>query len=454
VVEVATAARPGRIELDPARQTMDWNYLNNAEGVRFPFVGMVSLGRAEHRLGWSETTPARRDRRVVNWLPLAWFNDVGGLTLGFQSRANYLGRFELNATQFTWPTGLWRPRLVASAGGPLQIENFRMRLRPDWYVSIRNPVRGRAPRRQMELAGWWLEGRVGGRAAVEFDRSPRFGGPVRSSAGASLSVMAVTDAAYLDRRRWDDKNTAEFSLWAERSLTLAESASRSRLELAAGQAFWPQMPEVNWVWPGPVMPPGPRELRGARYARAQLSSQHEMRVGSAALRLRGVVAGTLGGTAVPLQRRIFLGGADPYATFANPVLRSRGALLARDDVHYGAAGGLGLRGFSPVASGTWGVALNTEAGLRLLDRPRRRVFGTVMLAAFADAALLDRAALGRAAAADAGIGVRVAHQIGPTRFVTRLDIPLLVTRPSAAVAGAAGDGAFKFRWVWSFEEAF
>jgi hypothetical protein len=167
-----------------------------------------------------------------------------------------------------------------------------------------------------------------------------------------------------------------------------------------------------------------------------------------------VAAGTLGGTAVPLQRRVVLGGADPYATFANPFLRSRGALLARDDVHYGAAGGLGLRGFSPVASGTWGVALNTEAGLRLLDRPRRRVFGTVMLAAFADAALLDRAALGRAAAADAGIGVRVAHQIGPTRFVTRLDIPLLVTRPSAAVAGAAGDGAFKFRWVWSFEEAF
>jgi len=167
-----------------------------------------------------------------------------------------------------------------------------------------------------------------------------------------------------------------------------------------------------------------------------------------------VAAGTLGGTAVPLQRRIFLGGADPYATFTNPFLRSRGALLARDDVHSGAAGGLGLRGFSTVASATWGVAVNIEAGLRLVDQPRRRAFGTVTVAAFADAALLDRAALGRAAAADAGVGLRATHQIGPTRFVTRLDLPLLVTRPAAAVAGAAGDGAFKFRWVWSLEEAF
>jgi len=157
---------------------------------------------------------------------------------------------------------------------------------------------------------------------------------------------------------------------------------------------------------------------------------------------------------VPLQRRIFLGGADPYETFANPLLRSRGALLARDDVHYQAAGGLGLRGFSPVASATWGVALNVEAGLRLVDQPRRRAFGTVTVAAFADGALLDRAALGRAAAADAGIGIRAAHRIGPTRFVTRVDLPILVSRPAAAVAGAAGDGAFKFRWVWSLEEAF
>jgi hypothetical protein len=447
VVEVATAARPGRIELDPARQTMDWNYLNNAEGVRLPFVGMVSLGRVEHRLGWSETTPARRDRRVANWLPLAWFNDVGGVTLGFQTRSNYLGRFELNTAQFSWPTGLADDAVFGRGG----------RGRPDVFLSIQNPVRLRAERREIELAAWSLEGRAGGRIGASADRSPRFGGPVRSSAGASLTVMAVTDARYLDRRRWDDVNTAELTAWAARSVTeQGPSASAARIELTLGQSFATRAPEpIPWV--GPMPPPGclsRRCVTGATYTRGLLSSRHALRVGGVDVRLRGVAAGTLGGTAVPLQRRIFLGGADPYATFANPFLRSRGALLARDDVHYLARGGLGLRGFSPVASATWGVALNIEAGLRLVDQPRRRAFGTVTVAAFADAALLDRAALGRGAAADAGLGIRAAHRIGPTRFVTRLDIPLLVTRPSAAVAGAAGDGAFKFRWVWSFEEAF
>jgi len=47
----------------------------------------------------------------------------------------------------------------------------------------------------------------------------------------------------------------------------------------------------------------------------------------------------------------------------------------------------------------------------------------------------------------------VAHRVGPTNFVTRLDYPLLVSRPAAAVAAAAGDGVFKLRVVWSLEEA-
>jgi hypothetical protein len=89
-----------------------------------------------------------------------------------------------------------------------------------------------------------------------------------------------------------------------------------------------------------------------------------------------------------------------------------------------------------------------------VERPARRAFSSVSLAAFVDAALLDRAAFGRAAAVDAGVGLRASHRIGPTRFVTRVDLPVVVTRPTAAVAGAAGDGVFKFRWVWSLEEAF
>jgi hypothetical protein len=247
--------------------------------------------------------------------------------------------------------------------------------------------------------------------------------------------MAVTGARYLDRRRWNDVNTAELTAWGARSVTeRGASVSTSRLELTIGQSF--------------------DSAVGPTYARGSLTAQRTARAGAFDLRFRTVAAGTLGGTSVPAQRRIFLGGADPHAAFANPFLRSRGALLSRDAVHYQASGGLGLRGYSPAASATWGVALNAEAALRVVERPIRRAFSSVSLAAFVDAALLDRAAIGRSVALDAGVGLRAAHRIGPTRFVTRVDFPVLVSRPSAALAGAAGDGVFKFRWVWSLEEAF
>jgi len=425
VVEVVTATRTGRIELDPARQTMDWNYLNNLEGPRPPFRRTTAVGRKENRFGWSATEPARRDRLVVNWMPVAWFNAVGGVTLGFQTRSNYLARFELNTTQFTWPTGLASGAAVGKTA----------RLRPDWFVSVRNPVRLRIPRTEIAMATWWLEGRVGGRVAVEREDRPQFDSPIRMRAGTSLAVMAVTDVRYLDRRRWDDWNTAELTGWAARSVTeQGPSASVGRLELTIGRSFDSRV--------------------GAKYARGSLTLKRTVRAGEFDVRLRAVAAGTLGGTSVPAQRRIFFGGADPYATFENPFLRSRGAFFARDAVHYQAAGGLGLRGYSPVASATWGVALNAEAAWRVAERPARRAFSSVSLAAFVDAALLDRVALGRSAAVDAGVGIRASHRIGPTRFVTRVDLPVVVTRPTAAVAGAVGDGVFKFRWVWSLEEAF
>jgi len=76
------------------------------------------------------------------------------------------------------------------------------------------------------------------------------------------------------------------------------------------------------------------------------------------------------------------------------------------------------------------------------------------VAGFADGALLDRNAIGRDAAGDVGVGVRATHRVGPTSFVTRVDFPLVVSRPAAAVPGAARDGVVKFRVVWSLEEAF
>lgn len=442
-VEVRTAVEPGRIELDPARQTMDWNYLNNVEGRHLPFTRSAGRGLEQARLGWSATAPAARDRLVVNWLPLAWFNDAGGVTLGFQSRSNYMGRFELNQAQLTWPTGSWSGADTLARG----------RWRPDYYVSLRNPVANRAPRRQTELASWSVEGRTGERLAASLDLSPHFLGPVEMRAGTALTLMTVTDARYLDRSRWDDANTVELTSWATRARRLENGGARSRIELTLGERFSLELPQppccvlAQWV-------PGERSLRVGTYARGVVESYRDLQLGVFDLRLRGVAAGTLGGNLVPRQRRFFLSGADPYETFTTPFLRSAGSLLARDGVHYQAPGGGDLRGFRPAAAATWLVGFGVEGGVRLFDRPQRRLFTTMAVAAFADGALLDRNAIGRDAAADLGIGVRAAHRVGPTSFVTRVDFPLVVSRPAVAVSGAARDGVVKFRMVWSLEEAF
>ncbi len=444
-VEVRTTAKPGRIELDPDRQTMDWNYLNNLEGPHVPFRRLAGVGREEHHFGWSDTTPARRDRLVVNWLPLAWYNDAGGLTLGFQSRSNYMGRFELNETQFTWPIGSVR------SGDP----SPRSRSRPDFFVSVRNPVMGRQPRVRTEVASWWLEGRTGGRVAWSRDLTPHLGGPVRAATGASLTLQTVTDARYLIPSRWDDVNTVELTAWASHARQTYRGEGGARIEVTAGDAF------SYVVTPGPIClavgtcPPATRSFRAQAYARGSLSARRSIRLGRFDLVSRTVLAGTLGGNLVPRQRRIFLAGADPYETFDNPLLRSGGALLAGDGVHYQApgAGGGGLRGFAPSASAAWLAGTGLELGPRLLERPGRRFVSSLSVVGFADAAILDPRALGRDAAADAGLGVRATHRIGPTRFVTRVDFPLYVTRPALAVGGAPADARLKFRVVWSLEEA-
>ncbi len=444
-VEVRTSARPGRIELDPARQTMDWNYLNNYEGPHLPFRPLVGIGREEHHFGWGATAPARGDRRVVNWMPLAWYNDGGGFTLGLQSRTNYMGRFELNEMQLTWPVGALHP----ADKSPIS------RWRPDYFVSFKNPVMGLHPRLQTEAASWSLEGRTGGRLASSLDLTRRLGSPIRASAGASVTLMTVTDQRYLDRTLWDDVNTVEFTTWAAHSRAGVARTHTARVELTAGDAFsYVTTPGQACIAIFPSPCPGPtRTFHSRAYARCSIVSRSVVRHGSFDLRVRTVLAGTLGGNVVPLQRRIFLGGADPYATFDNPFLRSSGALFA-GGAHYQAPGGGDVLGLAPTVSATWLAGASIEAGPRLIDAPTRPVFSTLSLVGFADASLLDPRALGRDAAADAGVGLRAWHRIGPTRFVTRLDLPLYVNPVRASVAVRAGDRSWKLRAVWSLEEAF
>ncbi|MBA3496337.1 MAG: hypothetical protein H0T86_04460, partial [Gemmatimonadales bacterium] len=179
----------------------------------------------------------------------------------------------------------------------------------------------------------------------------------------------------------------------------------------------------------------------------------------ARLQLAGrLFAGLAAGNDVAVkQRQVYVQGADPLARLTNPFLRSRGALLEGEDVNYHQPGGAGVRGVDPRVSAPALVGLNLELERTLVARPAARLFSRVALAAFTDLAQ----GIGNGAPAlpggqvrfigDAGVGLRAEHRIGDTRFVTRFDLPLWVSRPELAQDAAAGDDELAFRWVVSFQ---
>src|SRR5213593_401352 len=88
-VEFTPVRKPGRLMLDPRLRTHDYDMLNNRE----PRFG-TGRRAVEHRLDDPTRETARRDRLVSAWMPVAWWNDFGGVTLGVRQRSNYLGRYD------------------------------------------------------------------------------------------------------------------------------------------------------------------------------------------------------------------------------------------------------------------------------------------------------------------------------------------------------------------------
>src|SRR5256886_8959559 len=84
-VEFASARKPGRLMLDPRGRTHDYDMLNNRE--RRAFVGR---GAVDLRLDDPTRERARRDKLVSAWLPVAWSNDFGGVTLAPRDPTHYL----------------------------------------------------------------------------------------------------------------------------------------------------------------------------------------------------------------------------------------------------------------------------------------------------------------------------------------------------------------------------
>ncbi len=428
-VAFSADSAPGRLMLDPRLRAHDWNMLNNREP-RGLFRGR---GAAAVRLDNPTREVVRRDRVATGLLPVAWSNDAGGVTLALRGRSNYLGRFDQGL--FLVSRGL---RGSATSPGGV-------------YFRVDNPVLHPAPRTTTSMAAWAVEGRSGAMASWDRSDRPRWVDRADPHSGFDALWMATNDVSYLDRRLWDDAGTVEAGPWVASTWPAGRTTLHARLAVRGG---------VVYRYPGPGIASVNRyDIEGFMRGTAELSARRPF-WGGTALGIRLFAGGYLAHSPPPLQRRIYVAGADPYETFTNPLLRTRGALFVRPDFHYQAPGDANLRGFAPELGGRWAASANLELTRALVRRqsgPVRRV----TLEAFGDAGVVDSAAVpsanGSAAVTtlwDAGVGVVSTHQIGELAWTMRIEFPLLVNRWNVAADTRAGDGRTAFRWQLSLEPSF
>ena len=428
-VEFVTARKPGRLMLDPRVRAHDWNMLNNREGHR-------GSGKVEWRFDDPTREVTRRDRIVSALLPVAWSNDYGGVTLALRVRDNYLGRFEKSV-------GLFSVGLDSDATH-----------RKGWYVRLANPVRHPMPRTESSVAAWQVEGRTGVQFSVDrsLRRHPSFGADAH--AGFDALWMATTDIGFVDTRMWEDAGTIEVGPWFGTTVERGNTTWQGRLGVRGGVVYRLQGPGIVSNNRYDVEP----YARGTFEASVRTPFWLKTTLGA-----RVFGGGYLADNAPPpLQRRIPVAGADPYETFTNPLLRSRGALFVRPDFHYHAPGNTNLRAFRADLGGRWAAGVNLEATKQLLAPRRPGLLSGMALETFMDLGLVDTLAVPATTTGksytplyDWGVGVLTRHRVRDLNWTFRLEFPVVVNRWEYAAAGnAPTDGRIAFRWQISLESSF
>lgn len=440
-VTLETAHEPRTIVIDPRVRTHDWNMLNNTRQLGFqPLSLLLGQGpRPDVYLDTYLSGRSRRDRVTVGVAPTLWYNDVGGLTFGLRGREDYLGRFEQNRLLVSAGTGAANPSGVAD------------RKDVDFDLRLRNPVWLRSPGMSQTFDAFSVEGRIGARLGLDkITRSHLSFGPAWTN-GVSLMWVSTQRLAYLDPSAWDNAGTIEGELHTGVTTRSGSWALAARTSLGGG---------LSYENPGPgVLTEQRYDVQG--YFRGTFEATARRMIGKKLnLGLRLYAGTALAKDTVVRQRQIYLGGADPYEQIHNPFTRSQGSLFRQDNVQYQVPGGADLRGYGPNVAALSAVAINIDLERTIVSRPRARLFRQIGIALFGDFALADGdfsktpASTAPRFAGDAGVGVRAAHRIGATQFVTRFDMPLYVGFQYLAADAPGSSKHVAWRWTFSFQPPF
>jgi hypothetical protein len=320
----------------------------------------------------------------------------------------------------------------------------------DFFLRAKNPVVLRGPNLSQTFDAFKIEGRYGAAATLEWSRRAHLTfGPTRSHR-MSLRWVAIDDTRYLDPGYYDDVGIVELQFANGISTESGQWELSARSSLGGGLAY-----NRAGLAASGRSDLDPFYFNGFVEGVARRDLARGLGLG-----LRGYLAAGVSDHDAAKQRQVYVQGSDPLSQLYNPFLRSRGALLVREDFHYQSPGGAGVRGVDPRLSTSAIVALNLEVEQRLLSRPESNLFKRVSIAVFSDLAqgigsMSQTPATGSIRfLSDAGFGLRAAHRIGDTEFVTRFDFPFFVSRPELAQDGTPGDDDVAFRWVFSFEQPF
>ena len=425
-VSTMMRSKPRRIMLDPFTMAHDWNMLNN----QYTFTWLPSWLAPQRPptstyLDTYFSPRVSRDKLTVGLMPTIWYNTEGGVTLGYHSRQDYLGRFSQNSiSEFC---GL---KHFGANDHTLETCGFS--------VLLGNPTWWRMPNVTQRLHAFRYEGRAGASVSMERVAAEHLGfGPTKTF-GASLGWMATYDLAYLPGTLWDDGGSVEAALWW--GIANRRGSWNLNLQVKAAGGLMYRSPGGGFTTT--------KRYDAQAYARPEITITAKRAAGTnSTFGLRAYAAGVFSNDQVLSQRRIFIAGADPYQSMSNPFVRSAGAPLIRDDCwcRWHTPGDGNLRGYHQSFSTDRLLALNVEFETTLL-RPKTAWASQVALALFADGAHTGEArgigGVGDSSylptsnhwLADAGVGVRTTHRIGTTTFTSRIDLPLIVSDAQWAFA--------------------
>ena len=439
LVTVRTAQQPLEVRLDPIQAAGDWFGPNDA-GVALP---RLDPRTAQLAFDWPLLDQSLSDRYLTAFSPLAWYSRPGGLVLALRMRSNYRGL--VNQLDFGLASSVKVPERQVQAGPEFEPASpSRHASRLQGWLTVENP---RLPGMASPVIGltagtYVLDGVALVGASRTWDQSRFVVGGTRVSTSLTFTGTYPYDRNWPDTLRWGLRQASDLTVAHERRWPESRGTTL-RVALTGG------LQTGSWG----------ADSGGDPYARGEgVFSWLGRRRGSPwAHFVRGYAAFA---SKAPPERGLYVSGQSPTESFGNHLWRPDEGLLALPEVNYTPLGGAGLRGFEPLVRVNGIVAVNLEEA-RALHRfgedPRA---ATLYATVFADGGYYtgpEQRMLPDRALADAGVGLAVRGLLFDRDVRFRVDVPLWVSTPEAAVGlrdREPGDvpSAVALRWTFSFSD--